>query len=101
MLCACGDGVCGSHLLIVCVWKNVWLSARCSLFGRFLFSAVLTTLDLSLNDLDAEAGKALAKALEVNGVLTKLNMKYNILVADGKKALQDAVKGRKRFELLI
>ena len=38
------------------------------------FNAVLTSLDISKNNLEAEAGKALAGALSVNAVLTKLNL---------------------------
>ena len=67
-------------------------------------SAVLTTLDLSGNRLEAEGAKALARALSVNRVLTKLDVQYNRGLGDeGKKALQDAAKrkGREGFELLI
>ena len=48
-----------------------------------------------------DAGKALAKALEVNAVLTKLNVEYNRMGNEGEKALRDAAKGREGFELII
>ena len=40
------------------------------------FNAVLESIDLSDNYLDAEAGKALASALEVNAVLTTLRCTF-------------------------
>ena len=51
----------------------------CSHLPRFLFSAVLTSLNLRSNSLDAEAGKALAGALSVNRVLTNLDLSHNPL----------------------
>ena len=44
-----------------------------------MFSAVLTSLNLRSNSLDAEAGKALAGALSVNRVLTNLDLSHNPL----------------------
>ena len=38
-----------------------------------MFSAVLTSLDLRSNLLDAEAGKAIAEALKLNALLTSLS----------------------------
>jgi hypothetical protein len=43
------------------------------------FVAVLTSLDLSHNDLDENAGKVLASALRSTGVLTSLNLSANRL----------------------
>ena len=52
------------------------------------FMAVLTSLDLSYNNLDAEAGKALAASLAVNAVLTSLNLKFNEIGPEGANALK-------------
>lgn len=57
--------------------------------------AVLTTLDLHNNNLDAEAGKALAAALKENAVLTSLNLSGNNLGKDGAIAIAEALKSGK------
>ena len=49
-------------------------------------------LKLRSNNLDAEAGKALAKALEVNKVLIDLNLFDNKIGPDGAKAIADALR---------
>ena len=75
-----------------------------STIGRFLFSAVLTSLDLNYNYVGPEGAKALANgnALRVNAVLTKLNVQYNYnLEHKDKKALQEAAEGREGFDLII
>ena len=65
------------------------------------FSAVLTSLDLSLNELGPEGGKAIAEALKSGkSVLTKLNVELNYLGDAEKQLLRDAVKGRKGFKHL-
>ena len=53
---------------------------------------LITTLNLSLNGLDAEAGKALASALEVNAVLTNINLLRNNIGTEGGKVLAKALK---------
>ena len=63
-------------------------------------NTVLTSLDLSYNNLQSEGGKALASALEVNTVLTKLDVRANQLGAS-QQLLRDAVCGRDGFELLM
>ena len=64
-------------------------------------SAVLTNLNLAINEVGVEGAKALASMLEGNEVLTKLDAQYNNLTNDGKEALCEAVKGRDGFELLL
>ena len=54
--------------------------------------AVLTHLNLSNNDLDAEAGKALASALAGDAVLAHLNLNGNSIGVEGAKALAGALK---------
>ena len=61
--------------------------------------AVLNSLDLSSNFLDAEAGKALAKALEVNAVLKRIDLRFNRMGEEEKEAVREAVRGREGFEL--
>ena len=72
-------------------------------------SAVLTSLDLSSNQLcgvdsrgrgtyDPTGIQALS---EGSAVLTKLNVQLNRLGDEGEKALRDAAKGREGFELII
>ena len=57
---------------------------------------------LANNGLDAEAGKAIASALNVNAVLKKIDMRANFgLGEDAKQLLRDAVAGRDGFELLV
>ena len=48
-------------------------------------SAVLTSLDLSRNGLDAEAGKALASALAGNAVLTSLDLSNQTDIYGGRE----------------
>ena len=56
--------------------------------------AVLTTLDLSLNNLDAEAGKALAEALKSGcPALTGLDLAFNSLGPQGGAAIASALRG--------
>ena len=62
---------------------------------------MLTNLNLAGNRLDAESGKALASALEVNAVLKKCDLRGNSMDAGAKAALQEAVKGKKGFELVM
>ena len=55
-----------------------------------------------LNGIGPEGAKAIAEALKVNPVLTKLDLRWNNNMGDaGKKAVQDAVKDRNGFELLL
>lgn len=56
--------------------------------------------ELSLNQIDSEAGKALAKALTVNHVLNHFDLQLNAVGSAGL-ALADAIKGRRGFELLL
>ena len=62
-------------------------------------NGVMTSLDLSNNFLDAEAGKALASMLEVNSALKKLDLQFNHL-GDGAGTVRKSVEGREGFELL-
>ena len=55
---------------------------------KILVRASLTSLDLSRNELEAEAAKALAPALAANGSLTKASLKYNNLTDDTKDMLR-------------
>ena len=56
-------------------------------------------LDLSWNKIDAEAAKPLADALRVNTSLTALDVCYNRLGNEGQASLQQAVQGRRGFDL--
>ena len=57
-------------------------------------NAVLTTLDLSLNNLNAEAGKALAEALKSGcPALTGLDLAFNSLGPQGGAAIASALRG--------
>ena len=62
-------------------------------------TSVLTTLNLSGNEIDPEGGAAIAKALEVNEVMKKCDLRYNRLGEAEKQMVRDAVKGRESFEL--
>ena len=64
---------------------------------------VLTSLDLRKNSICVDGAKAIAEALKVNPVLTELNLKYNSTkMGDaGGKAVQDAVKDRSGFVLML
>jgi len=62
------------------------------------FMAVLKSINLSNNYLDAEAGKALASALKENAVLKKLNLRLNNL-GEAKQTVQDAAHSG--LELLL
>merc|ERR1712060_926951 len=53
---------------------------------------VLTSCDLSCNDIGVEGAKALASALEVNGVLTELNLWNNQIGPSGASAIAEALK---------
>jgi Ran GTPase-activating protein (RanGAP) involved in mRNA processing and transport len=53
---------------------------------------VLTSIDLSWNNLGPEGGKAIAAALQVNAVLTYLGLRKNNLDAEGVKALAKALR---------
>jgi hypothetical protein len=68
-------------------------------------NAVLTTLNLYHNNIGPEGAIAIAEALKVNAVLTKLDLKYNSMgksMGDaGKTAVQDAVRGRSGFQLML
>ena len=83
-----------------------------ALASALMGNAVLTSLELRLNKLDAEAGIALAgavkvnsvltklpaggiaiaKALEVNAVLAKLHLDWNNIGVEGGKAIAEALK---------
>ena len=78
------------------------------------FSASLTSLDLSENNLGGyydrqkmkmiytpEGTKAIGDALLVNGSLTKIDVRWNDLGDEGKAALSKAVEGRSSFELVL
>ena len=52
-------------------------------------NSVLTSLDLTFNQLDAEAGKALASALAGNAVLTVLNLSSNKLASETEQLVQE------------
>ena len=82
-------------------WNTLNAEAGKALAEALKVNGVLTHLDLSYNWIDAEAGKALAKALEVNGVLTSLDVRGNYLQNEGKKVLRDAVEGREGFRLFL
>jgi len=56
---------------------------------------VLTSLNLSGNEVGAEGAKALASALEVNAVLTSLNLYYNNIGPSGALAIAGALKVNK------
>ena len=56
---------------------------------------------MNRNSIGADGAKAIAEALKVNAVLTKLNLWNNNLGDAGKKAVQDAVKDRSGFELML
>ena len=47
------------------------------------------------------SGEAIGEALKVNSSLTELNMWYTGLDDDGKEALQDAVRSKEGFQLLV
>jgi hypothetical protein len=78
-------------------------------------STVLTTVNLAGNPcapqrflpFDSESGiglegaKAIAKALRVNAVLQKCDVRYNDMGEEAKAVLQEAVKGREGFELVL
>ncbi len=70
----------------------------CEVLPRFV---AVRTLDLSLNKIGPEGASALGEALKVNAVLTKLVIWGNNMGDAGKKALQDAVRGRSGFELML
>lgn len=55
-------------------------------------NSVLSILDLSDNQLHAECGRALARALRSSKSLLSLNLRLNRLVDDGCRALFDALK---------
>ncbi|EOD22412.1 hypothetical protein EMIHUDRAFT_255107 [Emiliania huxleyi CCMP1516] len=64
-------------------------------------NGVLTKLSLYQNDIGDEGAKALASALRVNGVLKNIDLRYNELGDEGKGAIRDAASGRVGFELLM
>ena len=56
---------------------------------------MLTSLELSGNNIGAEGAIAITEVLKVNAVLTNLNLEYNSNMGDaGKKAVRDAVENR-------
>ena len=61
----------------------------------------LQELRLGANCIRDDGAKALAAALEVNGVLKKMNVEHTRLGDAGKRALRDAVRRREGFELLV
>jgi len=61
----------------------------------------LTSLNLEFNSIGVEGAKAIAEALKVNAVLTSLWLGSNNLGDAGKTAVQDAVKGRSGFRLVL
>ena len=64
-------------------------------------NVVLTSLDLSLNNLDAAAGKALADALKLNSVLTNLSVaRNNNLSGEAAQQLAAAALGSKSLQVL-
>ena len=69
--------------------------------------AVLTTLNLSDNRSITNYGRdmsaiiALADALKVNAVLKKCDLRYNNMGDEAKAALQEVVKSKEGFELLL
>jgi hypothetical protein len=64
-------------------------------------NAVVTTLYLMGNNIGVEGVITIAEALKVNAVLTKLELEYNSMGDAGKQALQDAVKDRSGFDLVL
>ena len=44
---------------------------------------------------------AICEALKMNSVLEKCNLKFNNINTEAKAALQEAVKGREGFEMLM
>ena len=71
-------------------------------FGEALKSnSSLKELKMVECGLGAEDLKGLAGGLAVHGSLTELNMLYNNLDSDGKEALQDAVRSKEGFRLLV
>ena len=59
----------------------------------------LTSLRLDSNKIGPEGAKAIGDALSVNASLTKLDVRFNPIASEA--ALQEAVKGRDGFELLV
>jgi hypothetical protein len=53
------------------------------------------------NNIGVEGVITIAEALKVNAVLTKLELEYNSMGDAGKQALQDAVKDRSGFDLVL
>ena len=66
-----------------------------------VFNRVMTTLYLGNNSIGAEGAIAIAKALKVSAVLTRLDIQVNNMGDAGEKAVQDAVKGRSGFDLKL
>jgi Ran GTPase-activating protein (RanGAP) involved in mRNA processing and transport len=56
------------------------------------FMAVLTNLELGLNNIGDDGAKAIAEALKVNAALTKLLLGYNNIGVDGAKAIAEVLK---------
>ena len=57
-------------------------------------NGALTSLDLGLNDIDAEGAKAIGDALRVNGALMSLNLRYSRIDDDRKAALYEIATAR-------
>ena len=66
-----------------------------------LATLLLLQLDLRENDIRAEGAQPLADALRVNASLTALDVRLNDLGGEGKQVLQQAVKGRRGFDLKV
>ncbi|RIB02804.1 hypothetical protein C2G38_2049782 [Gigaspora rosea] len=62
-----------------------------ALANALCLNSTLTSLDLSYNNLGSEGGKALAVALCKNSTLKDLNLGFNNFGAEGGKALADAL----------
>ncbi len=65
------------------------------------FMAVLTKLELGKNYIGDGGAKAIAEALKVNAVLTKLDLRHNNMGDAVKTVVQDAVRGRSGFQLML
>ena len=80
--------------------KVVDLSGMLAMSKALEVNRVLTTLDLSRNDLDDEAGKAMFKALEVNRVMKNLSVAGNRwIVGEAAQQLAATALGSKSLDV--
>ena len=61
---------------------------------------MLTSLNLTLKNIDDDGAKALAKLLETNTMLQMLNLSYNNVGADGAKALAKVLETNRMLQTL-